>query len=202
MKLTGQYQWTDYLHAQLLNMSPARGLKALIYFLLIFTGVIFLAGFYDFENHAFRFELILPVLIPAGVYLLIRYVLLPSRTRDLFNQQKELSAPFEMEISDDGLKFSNEYGYTQRPWANFAKWKEDGELLLLYFSDVVFTMIPKRMFTDPQSLEFIHARLRENKIPAATGRSHGRRRLLSFLIYLALIIAIGAMFYLGFRNGP
>ena len=175
MKLTGQYLETDYLNAQLLHLKPGKFDRIMYYVLFIIMildvilGLYFLYLYVIGEYHA-ELGSILPIFIlPVGLplfWLLFRYVLLPYQTRKIFAQQKELQPPFEMEFTDDNLVLSYEFGNAIRPWKNFIKWKENEKLLLLYLSDIMFVMIPKRFLTDPQQLEMIKSYIVKNGIRA------------------------------------
>jgi YcxB-like protein len=202
MKIQGQLEWTDYLETQLLHLRPTGWVRVALYIFLVLAGLAFIGLSYlsvvsqDFTQIE---TCIVPVLIVGVVFLLYRYVFLPRRIRQLFEQQKELSSPFEIEISDTGIKATNIYGYSNRPWSNFRKWKESSNLIMLYHSDVLFTMIPKRFCAD-QQIEAIHTYLKENKVPQATSSYRG---CLVFMgVYLALLAAMGALFYLFIRSGP
>jgi hypothetical protein len=137
--------------------------------------------------------------LAAGIGL-YRYVFLPWRVKKMFFQQKELSLPFEMEITETGLVASNEIGNSNRPWANFRKWKEDQNLLLLYHSDLLFSMIPKRVFTSPEQVETIKALLAKSNVPVAKSRF-----MISCVLYtIILIVAAVSMVYMAIMRevGP
>ena len=176
MKFTGQLQWTDYLNAQLLHLKPKKIVKIIYYVSFFVMALGMLAGFYFLYLFAIGewhsgLGTILPIFLPSGIlllfWLLFRYVILPSRTKKIFTQQKETNAPFEMEITEDNLVASNEFGNAIRPWKNFTKWKENEELLLLYISDIMFVIIPKRLIPDPKQLEMIKSFIQKNGIRAA-----------------------------------
>jgi hypothetical protein len=176
MKFTGQLKWTDYLNAQLLHMKPNKILRTINYVSFSVMGLVSIGGFYILylyvigEWHSSLGSILMIFLFPvifAIVVPLYRFVLLPKLTKKIFNQQKELHAPFEMEITEVNLVASNEFGNSIRPWKNFIKWKENEELITLYHSDVMFTIIPKRLLTDPQQLEMLKSYITKNGIKAA-----------------------------------
>ena len=176
MKFTGQLQWTDYLNAQLLHMKPNKTLRIINYVSFSVMGLGSLWGFYILylfaigEWHSSLSSFLVVFLAPvtfAIVMPLYRFVFLPKLTKKIFNQQKELHAPFEMEITEVNLVASNEFGNSIRPWKNFTKWKESEELITLYHSDVLFTIIPKRLLAEPQQLEMLKSYITKNGIKAA-----------------------------------
>jgi hypothetical protein len=99
-----------------------------------------------------------------------------------------------MEISDQGFSISNSYGQSLIPWKDFVKWKEGQELFLLYRSDVMFTMIPKRLISTENDLQTLREQLARNNVPDAR-KADKRLRITSFVIYFLLVIAIAAIVY-------
>ena len=200
MKIAGQLQWTDYLKAQFLNMRPngLTGIAAYGFFglllLWMITGTLPTVAR---EGLGASWVFLLPIVTVVIFIPLYYYVLLPRRVRHIYEQHKEMSAPFEHEITTEGLVSSNQYGYANRPWGNFRKWTQNKNLLMLYLSDIQFILIPKR-FCTPEQLEAILARLRENRVPEGNRLSRGR--LIAMGIFLLLFIFIGIMLYMGFQN--
>ena len=195
MSIKGELQWTDYLQAQLLHMKSGKLTSIFLYgilslLILGFLGIALLSIF-----GLIQFEVLLPPLIFIGLFLLYRYILLPRQVKKIFFQQKELSSPFELEITDEGLKASNEFGNSIRPWDHFTKWKENRELFLLYHSDLMYSIVPKRFLSDTHQIETIKNYLIKYKVPPA--KAHFR---ISCVIYFLLIIAIAWVFYQGFHT--
>ncbi len=92
--------------------------------------------------------------------------------------------------TETGLKMSNAFGYSERPWNSFAKWKENKNLLLLYYSDVLHILLPKRFFGDAQQVEFVRARLQENKVSIA-----GRSRRLMVVVFVVLLLVMCVLIF-------
>lgn len=191
MKIKGQFQWTDYLNAQLLHMQPngfIRVVRLVAYSFMVLTFIIVLfmslLGQLDFD-----IAYILPVLLLVVIFPLYRYVLLPNRVKKLFAQQKELNLPIELEFTDSGLGTSNELGNSTRPWTHFIKWKENKELILLYHSDILFSMIPVRFFTDLQQVEILKSFLEKNKVPKAKSRFMAGCVIYIILFLIVIVIA-------------
>jgi hypothetical protein len=193
MKLKGQLQWTDYLNSQLLHMQPSWGRRIMYYGVYLFLVFALVSALYLFAVGQLDIQLsyILPFLILVAIYPLYRYVILPNRIKKIFTQQKELHSPFEIEFTDAGMIMSNEFGNSIRPWRNFNKWKENKELIMLYHSDVMYSILPKRLFTDPQQIETIKSYLEQNKVPVAK-----KPFITSCIVYIVLIIAIGWIMYI------
>ena len=197
MKLKGQLQWTDYLNSQLLHMQRSKLERIIINVLLLVFVFVTIGGllFVAIGQSELQISSFIPMILIVAIFPLYRYVMLPRRVKQIFIQQKELSSPFEIEITDVGMNFSNEYGNSTRPWRNFTKWKENKELLVLYHSDVMFSIIPKRIFSDSQQLDTIKNLLEKNKVSVTKNRS-----IISYVIYFVLLIIIGSIMYINFRN--
>jgi YcxB-like protein len=59
---------------------------------------------------------------------------------------------FTYRVDDSGLYVSTPLGQAHRPWANFLRYRENDDLFLLYHSDVMFELLPKRWFADDTAL--------------------------------------------------
>lgn len=193
MKISGQLDWKDYLKAQRLHMRPSRAARAALYVAMVVVIGALAYGFGAMAAGAGAeiWSWLLPLVIIGGLTVLYYYVLLPWNVRRIFSQQKELSVPLEHEITDSALVSSSQYGSGVRPWADFHKWKEDKDVLLLYMSDVMFVLIPKRFCTAEQ-VEAIRSHLVANKIPQ---NPRNPARLVLFAVYLAILIVVGIVVY-------
>jgi len=197
MKLKGQLEWTDYRDSQLLHMQFNRVVRFMLYGVYLVFVFAFVSELYSIATgqHGAQLSDIVPIFIFLAIYPLYRYVILPNRIKKIYAQQKELHSPFEIEFTDTAMIFSNEFGNATRPWNHFTKWKENDELILLYHSDVIYNILPKRIFTDPQQIDAVKSYLENNEVPAARSRS-----MTSCIIYLVGFIAILWMMYINFRN--
>jgi hypothetical protein len=177
----------DYLESQLLHLRPARWASLVLGLFAAFWGCALVYGLYLSARGQFSAFLLAPGIIFGAVILGVRYVLMPLQIQRLFAQQKDLNEPYEVEVTETGLTITNAFGHSQRPWSNFAKWKENQNLVLLYYSDVMYTLLPKRIFADPQQVDFVRAKLRENNVPTA-GRS--RPRMVLLFVILVVVICV------------
>lgn len=83
----------------------------------------------------------------------LRRFVLPRRTRKLFAQQKSLQRPVEFSWDEQALHWSSENGSGRSPWSDYLKRRQNERIVLLYLSDVMFQMIPKRSFEPPEQLQ-------------------------------------------------
>jgi YcxB-like protein len=192
MKIAGKYLWTDYLDAQLLHMTPRPATRTTFWLLGVALAIFIVAiPIYHIPFESWSACLV-PAFILASLYAIYRYVLLPRQVKRIFSQQQELNSPFEMDFSQAGLGFSNEFGQSLRPWPTFHKWKENEKMFVLYHSDIMYTMCPKRLFAGNNYLDAVKHYLSENGVSTASKKAS---RSWQILIYLLIIIAIGALYY-------
>ena len=192
IQIKGQYEFTDFKNAQTLHAQYGKLTTWVGYFAVgilalgTLTGIVLavLGRFSWSDVTYFTFPAIFIVILA-----LFQFVILPRQMLRVFKQQKDLSYPFEIDLSDDGFEMRNEYGSSRVPWGDFAKWKEDANLLLLYRSDAVFQMLPKRLFQDNQELEFVHEKLRQANVPDAR-RVRNPVQMITFALLLLVIIVI------------
>lgn len=90
---------------------------------------------------------------------IMRWLWLPYRARRLFAQHKALHKPIEFEWDHEALSLRTESAIGRTPWSDYAHRREDGRVVLLYLSDVVFHVIPRRCFTDAAQEQSFRERL-------------------------------------------
>jgi uncharacterized integral membrane protein len=200
IKIQGQYTLEDFKNAQKLHLKGRRG--TLTGFPAYFVAMAALTFVVWAISSTFMSRVDWPViLIPFGFLMAVGIYLMIMRPRQIarvFQQQKELSAPLEIELSEDGFKLSHQYGSVTIPWKDFAKWKEDQDLILLYRSDLAFTMLPKRFLAGGDQLQYVHDLLTQAGVPDAYKIRTGNRRW-RVLIYVLLFIVICVMIYFNLR---
>ena len=195
MKINGQLTWQDYLHAQHLHTRHPWWQDLIWYSAL----VIVVGGFLSVmipdvaaSGMSVVWDYIwLPIVILAGV-VLFYYVFLPRSMRHLVEEHKEMSAPFEYEITSGGLLISNQYGHGNRLWEEFKKWKEDRNFILLYLSEGQFVIIPKRLCTVDQ-VDALRTHLQENHV-RRDGVVTRRSAIITAVIVFWLLV--GAIIYM------
>lgn len=85
------------------------------------------------------------------------WLYLPWRVRRLYQQQRSIQEPFSVEFEDQGLRFRNSNGEGLLPWRHLHRWRESKSAFVLYESDALIHILPKRHFESPMSA----ARFRE-----------------------------------------
>lgn len=95
----------------------------------------------------------------AVAYEVARRLFLPWRARRLFAQQRSLQRPVQFTWDAEGLSWSSANGSGRTPWSDYVKWRQNEHILLLYHSDALFQMLPKRAFSSDLQLPSLLARL-------------------------------------------
>lgn len=111
------------------------------------------------------------LLLAAVVMCLIlglTFGLLPRRVRRVFAQQKSLHGPAEVEWDDEEIKLSGATGLSRFAWHDFVKWHESSSTILLYQSDAMFNLLPKRAFS-PEQIDTIRAAVKANNVRTVAG---------------------------------
>ncbi len=166
----GQLTEQDYLHAQRLHLQSANWTRFLPLATIIIwaIGVIFMLT-YALLSNAIPYGVMLSISLGflALVIPFTSRIILPRQVNRLFHQNKELSAPMELEFDEVGMRLTNRYGETRRAWTDFFRWKEDEQCILLYPSEATFHAIPKRFFDVPAEAQFVREQLEIHDVPVA-----------------------------------
>lgn len=187
VKIKGKYEFEDFKKAQALHARRGRFSTYMTYSVIGLMAIVTLVGIILAISGEWPWSYVeIPALI-TGAYVVFNYILFPSQLKRVFIQQKDLSAPFEIELTDKGFSLENEYGASRMPWNTFVKWKEDRDMLLLYRSDVIFTMLPKRFLENAGELQYIHEKIQENNLPDA---SKVRNSLIKIIVVALTVLAV------------
>ena len=162
MIIQGVLEWKDYLHALRLHMQPRPWLKIIGYILITFFVIAFAFIIFGFLKNKSDLSTVF-VISFCFLYLLAWYsIYVPYKAKKVYRQQKSLQLPFEVMVTKEGLNCSNEIGKSNIPWGNFLKWKENNNLFLIYYSDVLFQMLPKRLFNNLDDINAFRSVLSSN----------------------------------------
>jgi hypothetical protein len=186
MKIHVQLEWQDYLKALQLHTAPLTLTRVLVVGAVSIFGVIGFAFLFTPKSMSFVYIYVI-VMFASGAYLVVRNMGLPKRAKQIFEQQKDLHLPYEVEITETALVSTNQLGHAEQPWSTFVKWRENDDVLLLYHSDVLFSTLPKRIFNTEQ-IEAVKAYLKANQVPGETPR-RSRPSCLMFIGLAFLLLA-------------
>lgn len=160
--IEGQITLEDFQNANRLGRKPkgfALVLRILAYAVIV-LGILFILSIV-FRSPSLG--TILPFLVLVGL-IVFMFAYVPYRVKKVYEQQKELHYPYTMTVDETGIHTKNQIGEAKRPWNLFVKWREDRNLIILYHSDVMFSMLSKR-YLNEESLRFVHEQLKKNNIP-------------------------------------
>lgn len=134
---------------------------------LIYAGLAFLIiDEWDWRSGAASAAL--GAAVAALVLMLLYRFTIPRRSRRIFAQQKSLHDEIEAKWDEAALDLATSSARSRHRWADFLKWTEGQNVILLYQSDAVFNMLPKRAFS-PEALTEIRENLMREKVRQLTG---------------------------------
>ena len=153
MKLHCQITPEDYIRAQFLHLRPRPVIKWVGLLIVVAALALGIQQLIFPPSGAITWT---PFAILGGLaYFAIMYcVLLPLKTRKIFKQQQTLQIPYESELTDDAFASVSVHGNATMPWSVFHKYKLNKNIILLYQSDAIYHMFPKRWFTENEFTEF------------------------------------------------
>ena len=80
-------------------------------------------------------------------------VSIAPKAKRVFRQQRGMRRTHEITWSDKGLTVSGEDGQSTTRWTDFHNSRELDDQFILFLSDAIFLMIPKRAFPDSSLLQ-------------------------------------------------
>ncbi len=80
------------------------------------------------------------------------HLYLPAKVRKLYAQFKGIDTPVTYRWDTSTLTVQSERGGGDRKWGDFLKVKENDRLFLLYSTDLLFEIVPKVWFANPEQM--------------------------------------------------
>lgn len=149
----------DYIKAQYLHMRPSPWLKYLCIALLSLYLVLLVASSFRLGSLDSDSYPIFGLIFGLILYL---YVVIPWNTRRMFSQQKTLQVEHEILISPEMIEITSEHGTTRMRLSEFHTYKVGKDLILLYHSQALFHMFPRRFFALEEDFETFLSYLEAN----------------------------------------
>ncbi len=164
--LRGRITEKDYVRAQWLHLRPRPVLAALG--IVIAAAAICLSAWQIYSWGTGELEAADAAKLPTIVSILAGYfaIIVPWRFRKSFRTARALHEPLEMEITDSGLFGYSQYGEARLPWKLFYRFKENHHVFLVYQSDALLHIIPKRLLEGPKAVEAVRGILKREIRPA------------------------------------
>jgi hypothetical protein len=112
-------------------------------------GLVFLAyAAYNLSPEVPGWAYWIPVFCILWILVVVA-IGIPYRCRREFAQRRDLRHQFTFAPDKSGLRITTETLSGTKPWSDYLKWKEGHAVFLLYMSDRMFTIVPKRFFASP-----------------------------------------------------
>jgi len=142
----------DYIAAVRLNYRPRRVWAYVGSVVLMLAAIAFLPGVWDLlRGRGDVWDI--AGLVAIAYFPTWYFVFLPRRIRKLYKQQRVLHEPHEIMFDATGISTTYSLANGTLPWSHVHKWRESKDLLLVYHSDAMFSIFPKRHFDPPSELD-------------------------------------------------
>lgn len=92
---------------------------------------------------------------------LVRYVFLPWQGRRIYAQTKAMQRPYKWTWDDERMSYVNDLASGIVPWEDVLKWREGPEQFLVYQSNIMFYLFPKRAFANEAAIDEFRALLKK-----------------------------------------
>lgn len=150
----------DFVAARSLSMRPRPWLRTVGIVMAVLYGMILCLALIQSlrTGEAWHVTLILWAL---ALVLAWHFLVGVKRySRKLFRQRKGV-LDSHCRLTEDALEMTNDQGHGSLRYDRLTKWRENEDLILVYPSDDLFFILPKRCF-DPRGLVHLRQRLTEH----------------------------------------
>lgn len=158
MKLQCKLEPSDYVRTLRLYLRPHPIVKWIGIFLLLFSFLVI--GLHQLVVPPSRSGVMLRLAFfgslacLALLYYALYYVWLPYSAKKIYKQQRTMQEPFEVELNDVEIIETNSLGTSRLRWTDFHKYKLGRDMVLVYQSDPLFQIFPKRWFSEDEYRKF------------------------------------------------
>jgi len=151
MKGSGTYAPDDLISAVWVHLRPRRSLAilgSLLLALCLAGDAVMLFNANEFGLGWTRWA------VPGALLYLALFfgIGIPYRCRRTYQQRKDLQRPCAFLAEDQGLQFSTSDASGIKAWSDYVKWKEGKHCFLLYMSDRLYQVIPKRFLGSEEAV--------------------------------------------------
>ncbi len=95
-----------------------------------------------------------------GGYALQYFLIVPISAGISYRQQRSLRRSFNLSWNEDGVATTSASATGLMPWSDYRKWLEGKNLFLLYHSNRLYQLVPKRAFVDQEGVTRFREELR------------------------------------------
>ncbi|MCW4462277.1 YcxB family protein [Sphingomonas sp. BT-65] len=164
----------DYVTATRLHMTRefyrSKLIKLTALMGLFYAALVFLTlGQWTWQYAAIAAGLgaVAAAIIVLGIAV-TNHIMIARRSRRIYAQQKSLHDEFEFFWDETAFNLATQSARSRHNWADFRQWAEGPDAIILYQSDALFNMLPKRAFPE-EALADIRERLSQAKVRQLTG---------------------------------
>lgn len=152
-----------YVRAAKLYGAPTR--KQWIYNVLGLVILIVVAIFGHFE--LIRFAAGCGIVAGVLGYLAATFYLIPSQARRQYRTTPAAKVPFGIALVEEGIRINQPDSDALLKWEYLFKWRENEEFILLYQSNRLYSIIPKRFAAGGLDIAGLILKLQEKVGPVA-----------------------------------
>ena len=85
----------------------------------------------------------------------LSFLLLPRRAKRLFRQQTSMHKPLRFAWSSEGCVQGSTHGEGTYVWSDLHRWSNGLSAVLIYHTDNLFFVLPRRVLTDEQHRDLV-----------------------------------------------
>jgi hypothetical protein len=156
MEIAGRLAADDYLAANVLHRRKRgwrRSVRSFTWIGLALVAVVLIPTYGQPGYSSLPLVLIVAILVTLPIAVgLERWVLLPRKCRKIYTQHKALQSEFRTYFDEEGVHGTTDFSSVHHPWSDFIRWKEGRDLFVLYQSDLVMNVVPKRFFEGAEEI--------------------------------------------------
>lgn len=156
--LRNQLKPEDYIKAQYLHLRPN---PRIIQIGGAIAAFLILACFILYPIEAV-ISLLAPLVFLAFLYATILFVVFPWQARRIFSQQKSLQGEFEILIFPERIEINSTRGNMRMQLSDFHKYKVNKDMIVLYHSQAMFNIFPRRFFASDAEFKTFISYLKAN----------------------------------------
>ena len=119
---------------------------------LFMTLITCFLGYFFYKKIGISYEDAIVGVLGYLSYYFSYYLSLRYKCKKIYKQQK-VGIPVELTWNNDVLEYNSENFHAMVKWTDFAKFKENSNMFLLYQSDVMFSIIPKLSFKSKEQMD-------------------------------------------------
>lgn len=120
---------------------------------IIISLIILVSGIYLYVSSRGWGIYLIMILLSNVFLLMILYIVFVSPHK-VFRQQAKFHEEFRLAASDEEILFNTEHTNSKIEWNGSLKVKDNKEFYYLVYGKLMFTIIPKRVFSREQDMAF------------------------------------------------